>query len=82
MKGEIAVVDARIRKMPMLQQDAVQMQRDIKVNTDLYVSLLNTSLQMRLAKEGKVGNVRLLDEAVVPERAVKPQKDWCWHFPS
>jgi tyrosine-protein kinase Etk/Wzc len=73
-KGEIAVVDARIRKMPMLQQDAVQMQRDIKVNTDLYVSLLNTSLQMRLAKEGKVGNVRLLDEAVVPERAVKPQK--------
>lgn len=73
-KEQIGAVDERIRKMPLLQQNTVQMQRDIKVNTDLYVSLLNSSLQMRLAKEGKVGNVRLLDEAVVPERPVKPQK--------
>jgi tyrosine-protein kinase Etk/Wzc len=73
-KAEIAAVDGRIRKMPMLQQSTFGMQRDIKVNTDLYVTLLNSSLQMRLAKEGKVGNVRLLDEAVVPEQPVKPQK--------
>jgi len=73
-KAEISGVEARIRKMPMLQQNTLQMQRDIKVNTDLYVSLLNSSLQMRLAKEGKVGNVRLLDEALIPERSVKPQK--------
>jgi tyrosine-protein kinase Etk/Wzc len=73
-KGEIAGVDVRIRKMPLLQQNTVQMQRDIKVNTDLYVSLLNSSLQMRLAKEGKVGNVRLLDEAIVPEEPVWPKR--------
>jgi len=73
-KGEIASVDSRIRKMPLLQQNTVQMQRDIKVNTDLYVSLLNSSLQMRLAKEGKVGNVRLLDEAIVPEEPVWPKR--------
>lgn len=73
-RGEISGVDARIRKMPLLQQNTVRMQRDIKVNTDLYVSLLNSSLQMQLAKEGKVGNVRLLDEAVVPEEAVRPKK--------
>jgi tyrosine-protein kinase Etk/Wzc len=73
-KGEIGSVDSRIRKMPLLQQNTVQMQRDIKVNTDLYVSLLNSSLQMRLAKEGKVGNVRLLDEAIVPEEPVWPKR--------
>ncbi|WP_431112870.1 polysaccharide biosynthesis tyrosine autokinase [Variovorax paradoxus] len=73
-KGEIASVDSRIRKMPLLQQNTVQMQRDIKVNTDLYVSLLNSSLQMRLAKEGKVGNVRLLDDAIVPEEPVWPKR--------
>jgi tyrosine-protein kinase Etk/Wzc len=72
--SQISAVDAQIRKMPMLQQSTLRMQRDIKVNTDLYVSLLNSSLQMRLAKEGKVGNVRLLDDAVVPEEAVKPRK--------
>lgn len=73
-KSAIAAIDARIRKMPELQQNTVRMQRDIKVNTDLYVSLLNSSLQMRLAKEGKVGNVRLLDEAIVPEEPVWPKR--------
>lgn len=73
-KSAIAGIDARIRKMPELQQNTVRMQRDIKVNTDLYVSLLNSSLQMRLAKEGKVGNVRLLDEAIVPEEPVWPKR--------
>jgi tyrosine-protein kinase Etk/Wzc len=73
-KAALASIDARIRKMPELQQNTVRMQRDIKVNTDLYVSLLNSSLQMRLAKEGKVGNVRLLDEAIVPEEAVWPKR--------
>lgn len=73
-KSEIANIDGRIRKMPLLQQNTLRMQRDIKVNTDLYVTLLNNSLQMRLAKEGKVGNVRLLDEPVLPEEAVKPNK--------
>lgn len=73
-RSEIGAVEVKIKKMPMLQQNTVQMQRDIKVNTDLYVSLLNSSLQMRLAKEGKVGNVRLLDEALIPEVPVKPQK--------
>jgi tyrosine-protein kinase Etk/Wzc len=73
-KAEISNVDARIRKLPLLQQNTVQMQRDIKVNTDLYVTLLNSSLQMRLAKEGKVGNVRLIDEAALPEEAVAPKK--------
>ena len=73
-RGQISAVDSRIRKMPLLQQNTVQMQRDIKVNTDLYVSLLNSSLQMRLAKEGKVGNVRLLDDAIVPEEPVWPKR--------
>jgi len=74
IKNEISKVDTRIRKLPLLQQNTVQMQRDIKVNTDLYVTLLNSSLQMRLAKEGKVGNVRVIDDAVLPEEPVQPKK--------
>jgi len=72
--AEIGVVNAKIKQMPILQQDTVRMQRDIKVNTDVYQSMLNSSLQMQLAKEGKVGNVRILDEAVIPEESVKPRR--------
>jgi tyrosine-protein kinase Etk/Wzc len=52
LKKELGGVEQRIRRMPMMQQNSLRMQRDIKVNTDLYATLLNSSLQMRLAKEG------------------------------
>ena len=73
LKKELGGVDGRIRRMPMLQQNSLRMQRDIKVNTDLYASLLNSSLQMRLAKEGKIGNVRVLDQALLPEKPIRPK---------
>ncbi|MBN8751865.1 MULTISPECIES: polysaccharide biosynthesis tyrosine autokinase [Variovorax] len=73
LKKELGAVDGRIRRMPMLQQNSLRMQRDIKVNTDLYATLLNSSLQMRLAKEGKVANVRVLDQALLPEKPVRPK---------
>lgn len=73
LKKELGSVDGRIRRMPMLQQNSLRMQRDIKVNTDLYATLLNSSLQMRLAKEGKVANVRVLDQALVAEKPVRPK---------
>ncbi|RRH89815.1 polysaccharide biosynthesis tyrosine autokinase [Variovorax beijingensis] len=73
LRRALGGVEQRIRRMPMLQQNSLRMQRDIKVNTDLYVSLLNSSLQMRLAKEGRIGNVRVLDQALLPEKPIRPK---------
>ena len=64
-----ASIQERIKGLPAIQQEAVRMERDVKVNTELYQSLLNNALQLRLVKEGKIGNVRVLDEAVVPDSA-------------
>lgn len=74
LQREIGSIQARIKGLPAIQQEAVRMERDVKVNTELYQSLLNNALQLRLVKEGKVGNVRVLDEAVVPEIPVKPNR--------
>jgi len=74
LQQEIGDIQARIKGLPAIQQDAVRMERDLTVNTTLYQSLLNSALQLRLVKEGKVGNVRVLDQAVVPEWPVKPQR--------
>jgi tyrosine-protein kinase Etk/Wzc len=73
LRRALGGVEQRIRRMPQLQQDSLRMQRDIKVNTDLYVSLLNSALQMRLAKEGRIGNVRVLDQALLPEKQIRPK---------
>ena len=71
---ELNAINGRIRNMPETQQDALRMERDVKVNSELYQSLVNNALQLRLVKEGKIGNVRLLDEAQLAEIPVKPQK--------
>jgi tyrosine-protein kinase Etk/Wzc len=74
LKSDMGGIQERIKGLPAIQQEAVRMERDVKVNTELYQSLLNNALQLRLVKEGKIGNVRVLDEAVVPTQPVKPNR--------
>lgn len=74
LTADIGGIQSRIRGLPGIQQDAVRMERDLKVNTELYQSMLNNALQLRLVKEGKVGTVRMLDPAPMPEKPIKPQK--------
>ncbi len=74
IQKDINTLNARVGRMPTIQQDAFRFERDVRVGSQLYQSLLNNSLQLRLVKEGKTGNVRLLDPAVPPRLPVKPQK--------
>ena len=71
---EIGNLAGKVRVFPTVEQDLLRLTRDLKVNNELYASLLNSSQQLRLVKEGKVGNVRIVDVAVVPEAQVKPKR--------
>jgi tyrosine-protein kinase Etk/Wzc len=72
--SEIANLNARVKRLPSVQQDAVRLERDVKVNNELYQQLRNNALQLQLIREGKIGNVRLIDPATRPEDAVKPKR--------
>ena len=72
--AEIDAVNSRIKKMPATEQEVLRLTRDIKVNTDLYTALLNSAQQLKLVKASEVGNVRLIDDAAVPLRPVRPQR--------
>lgn len=74
VQSELKALNARIASMPNIQRDALRLERDVNVNSALYQSMQNNMLQMRLVKEGKIGNVRLLDRAELAEEPVKPQK--------
>ena len=74
INNELGAVGGRVKAFPNVEQDLLRLTRDLKVNTELYASLLNSSQQLQLVKEGKVGNVRIVDVAAVPEVAVKPQR--------
>ncbi|QBY55510.1 polysaccharide biosynthesis tyrosine autokinase [Cupriavidus oxalaticus] len=74
LSAKVGGVTDRIKALPNVEQDTLRLMRDVKVNNELYVSLLNNMQQLRLVKAGKVGNVRLVDSAPVPEEPVKPGK--------
>jgi len=74
VEAEIEAVNARIKGMPVLEQDEARLTRDIKVNTDLYTALSNTAQQLRLISVGRVSNVRMVDAPIPPEKPIKPNR--------
>jgi tyrosine-protein kinase Etk/Wzc len=74
VEAEIEEVNARIKALPVLEQDEARLTRDIKVNTDLYTALSNTAQQLRLISVGRVSNVRMVDAPVPPEKPIKPNR--------
>jgi tyrosine-protein kinase Etk/Wzc len=71
---EIDRIQARIKSLPVLEQDEARLTRDIKVNTDLYTALSNTAQQLRLISVGRVSNVRMIDAPIAPEKPIKPNR--------
>ncbi len=63
-----------IKKLPETQRLYLQLYRDVKVNTELYTSLLNSYQQLKIVKAGEIGNIRIIDTAIEPVSPIKPQK--------
>jgi tyrosine-protein kinase Etk/Wzc len=74
MEREQDTYEHQVTNLPEMQQEALRLMRDVKVNTDLYMKLLDSTQQLRVLKAGQLGNVRAVDFAVVPEEPVRPLK--------
>lgn len=71
---EIDRLDRQAKTLPSTELALLRHTRDVKVNSTLYTSLLDSVQQLRLVREGKVGHVRVIDPAFIPEHATKPQR--------
>lgn len=67
-------LDQAVNRLPSTQQTILRLARDVEVNTHLYTELLNTAQQLRVAKAGTVGNVRIIDEAASSTLPIAPRK--------
>jgi tyrosine-protein kinase Etk/Wzc len=74
IQAKLKAMEGKAKTLPGIEQDLLRLTRDVKVDNQLYTNLLNSFQQLRLVKEGKVGNVRIVDVAVMPEKPVKPQR--------
>lgn len=61
--------------LPETQQELLRFARDVKVSTEIYTAMLNNVQELDIVRAGTVGNVRIIDEAIVDTSApVKPKK--------
>ena len=74
LEAEKASLEGQLRKLPESELQSARRVRDVKVTNELYLTVLNKAQELRVVKEGTIGNVRVLDAAVVPVRAIAPKK--------
>lgn len=71
---QIGELNTTLKQLPDLQRQYLQLYREVEVKTQLYTALLNSYQQLRIAKAGEIGNVRIVDTAVEPVEPIKPKK--------
>ncbi|MCG8392820.1 MAG: polysaccharide biosynthesis tyrosine autokinase [Pseudomonadales bacterium] len=67
-------LNSQIKQLPETQQEVLRLMRDVEVNQEIYVGLLNKVQELRIMKAGTVGSVRIIDQALVQPEPVKPKK--------
>ena len=73
LKKSIAALTNRIVSMPGIEQELFKLNRNVEVNKELYLTLLYKAQEQRLAQSGSVGTVRIIDEAMVPDKPIWPK---------
>jgi tyrosine-protein kinase Etk/Wzc len=74
LQQERAELNERVNQLPAEQQEVVRLTRDVEVTQAIYVNVLNKAQELKLARAGTVGNVRIIDEALVGSGPIEPKK--------
>lgn len=74
--GERERLNQQIQKLPKTQREVLRLTRDVEVNQQIYVQLLNKVQELNIVKASTVGNVRILDEAQSYSKPIKPKKSF------
>lgn len=74
LQEERGKLNKQIQSLPATQQEILRLTRDVQVNQEIYVQMLNKVQELRILKAGTVGNVRIIDTALADFEAVAPKK--------
>ncbi|HOQ39448.1 MAG TPA: polysaccharide biosynthesis tyrosine autokinase [Fervidobacterium sp.] len=64
----------KVSKLPAVEQQLLQLERDVKVKEDLYSLLLQNLEETKISEAGVVGSAVIVDKAITPIKPVKPNK--------
>ncbi|MBP1152831.1 polysaccharide biosynthesis tyrosine autokinase [Methylocaldum sp. RMAD-M] len=73
-QADLDALNKKTTELPDTQQELLRFERDVRVSTELYTSMLNSLQELRIAKAGTLGSVRIIDHALPPLGPESPQQ--------
>ncbi|HZZ11981.1 MAG TPA: polysaccharide biosynthesis tyrosine autokinase [Paraburkholderia sp.] len=73
MSREKARFEDHFTTLPSSERNALALQRDAKVAEEIYVTLLNKTQELSISRAGTIGNVHIIDDALLPSQPVRPK---------
>lgn len=74
LNEEKARLNKQVERLPNTQKEIIRLTRDLEVNQQIYIQLLNKMQELEIVKASAIGNVRILDDAQVFPEPVSPKK--------
>ena len=71
---QLEKINLKANGLPKIQQEVLRLSRDVEVATTIYTQLLNRVQELKVAKAGTIGNVRIIDSALTAQKPIKPKK--------
>jgi tyrosine-protein kinase Etk/Wzc len=65
--------EKHFQTLPGSEREALSLQRDAKVSEEIYVAVLNRIQELSITRAGTIGNVHIIDEALLPSFPVQPK---------
>lgn len=69
---EMTSQKVRLNRIPRVQESLTRLARDLEIKSTLYGGMVSDTQQLKVAKAGQVGNVRVIDLAPVPLKPTFP----------
>lgn len=73
LRRELGGFGGKVKTLPDTEQEILRLSRDVEVYTGLYTVLLNKVQELKVAKEGLLGNASIVDVAAAPGKPVRPK---------
>lgn len=75
LERERSRLETQTDSLPETQRQVLRLNRDVEVSQAIYMQMLNATQELRIARAGTVGNVRILDNAVAGNNPIEPRKN-------
>ncbi|MDP5017922.1 MAG: Wzz/FepE/Etk N-terminal domain-containing protein, partial [Dolichospermum sp.] len=73
LQNAFLIKQARLRMLPRLEQQQRALERRLQVGQTTYQQVFKQLQEMEVVEKQKVGNVRIISEALIPDTAISPK---------